>query len=116
MSALLGMLRNFLPFKDGGAIPPSNAMQRAAPKRLERLAKPTGMLPLPADFTFLGKRIIRPVPKKQGGAIPPNFFVQTPKMPNPPGMPPFRWFGTKPVPKKKGGAVKKKGKKNCGCK
>jgi hypothetical protein len=79
MSALLGMLRNFLPFKDGGAIPPSNAMQRAGPsleswvqgkpKKLERLAKPSGMLPLPADFTFFGKRIIRPVPKKRGGAV-----------------------------------------------
>jgi hypothetical protein len=69
MAAVLNILRNFLPFKDGGAIPPSNAMQRAGPKRLERLAKPSGMLPLPADFTFLGKRIIRPVPKKRGGAV-----------------------------------------------
>jgi hypothetical protein len=69
------------------------------------------MPPLPADFTFLGKRIIRPVPKKQGGAIPPNFFVQTPKMPNPPYMPSlFGWSGTKPVPKKTGGAVKRKSK------
>jgi hypothetical protein len=75
MSGLLGMLSNFLPFQDGGAIPPSNAMRR--------------------------------VPWRPQG----------PKMPNPPYMPSLlRFFGTKPVPKKRGGAVKKKGKKNCGCK
>ena len=68
MSALLGMLRNFLPFKDGGAIPPSNAMQRGYFKN-PKMPNSPGMPPLPADFTFLGKRIIRPVPKKRGGAV-----------------------------------------------
>ena len=57
MSALLGMLRNFLPFQDGGAIPPSNAMQRAA-------WRPEG--PKMPPFRWFGTNA---APKKKGGAV-----------------------------------------------
>jgi hypothetical protein len=67
MSGILGFLSNLLPFKDGGAIPPSNAMQFKKPWM------PQGPKPqmMPPDFlrTFYGKRLFSPVPKKKGGAV-----------------------------------------------
>ena len=57
MSGLLRMLSDFLPFQDGGAIPPSNAMRRV-PWRPEGPKMP--------PFRWFGTN---PVPKKRGGAV-----------------------------------------------
>jgi hypothetical protein len=58
MPAMMGLslLKNILPFKDGGAIPPSNAKMRMRP--VERLAKPS-----------VGIFGMRPAAKKRGGAV-----------------------------------------------
>ena len=60
---ILDILRNFLPFKDGGAIPPSNAFTRMK-KPLERLAKP-----VPQFFGFPKHMLQDSVAKKRGGAV-----------------------------------------------
>ena len=57
MPAMMGLslLKNILPFKDGGAIPPSNAKARM---ELERLTRP-----------MAGIFGMRPAAKKRGGAV-----------------------------------------------
>lgn len=65
--------RNLFSFKDGGAIPPSNAMERVGTgfPSTRRYAKPPGVPRISADDAraLFGKLIARPVPKKKGGAV-----------------------------------------------
>jgi hypothetical protein len=70
MSGLYGIgkaIGSIFGLKDGGAVPPSNAMLRARP----RMPQGPRMPPIDANAAraLFGKLIARPVPRKHGGAV-----------------------------------------------